>query len=233
MSPTLKAAVAELLGTFTLVFVGIFVAAIAGGGQGVVAAALGHGLVLVGIIYAFGSISGAHVNPAITISLLVGNKIKIDRALIYIVAQLIGAVLAAVLASLTGAVITNAAGESVAINAAGQTIGSLTADAVWAAALFEAILTFFLATTVWQAAVYGHGRGLQGVAIGFTLAASILAGGLFTGASLNPARTLGPALLAGDFSYVIPYFVGIFAGGIIAGVVHGYVLTPEEPAVEP
>jgi glycerol uptake facilitator-like aquaporin len=77
---------------------------------------------------------------------------------------------------------------------------------------------------VYQAAVYGKAGNLAGVAIGFTLAGSILAGGVLTGASLNPARTLGPALAAGDLSYVLPYFVGLFGGGIIGGLVHGYVL---------
>ncbi len=222
-----KAALAEFLGTFTLVFVGIFVAAIAGGeGQGVIVAALGHGLVLIGIIYAFGKFSGAHVNPAITISLLVGGKIGVDRALIYIVAQLLGAVIAAVLANLTGATV----GAGVAVSTAGQTIGSLTVDAVWSAALFEALLTFILASAVWQSAVHRPTTDLGGVAIGMTLTGCILAGGIFTGASLNIARTLGPALIAGDLSYFLPYTIGILVGAIIGGVVHGYVLTPDDPA---
>ena len=66
------------------------------------------------------------------------------------------------------------------------------------------------------------------IAIGLTLAGSILAGGTYTGASLNPARTLGPALVAGDLSYIVPYFVGIFAGGIIAGLLHGFFFKSEK-----
>ncbi|MCK6577258.1 MAG: aquaporin [Anaerolineae bacterium] len=216
MSESIRASIAEFIGTFMLVFVGIFAAGIAGQ-QGVAVAALGHGLILVGIAYSFGKISGAHVNPAITVSLLIGGKIKIDRAMYYIVAQLLGAVVAAAVAGvLSGDIV-----------AAGQTKGSLTESAVWTAALFEAVLTFFLATAVWQTAVHGHGGDLAGVAIGLALAGSILAGGVFTGASLNPARTLGPALIAGDLSYVIPYLVGIFAGAIIAALVHGFILTAD------
>jgi glycerol uptake facilitator-like aquaporin len=98
---------------------------------------------------------------------------------------------------------------------------------VWTAAVFEAILTFFLVSAVYQAAVYGKAGNLAGVAIGLTLAFSIIAGGVYTGASLNPARTLGPALVAGDLSYALPYLVGIFAGGIIAGLVHTHVFKPE------
>ncbi|MBL8133708.1 MAG: aquaporin [Anaerolineae bacterium] len=216
MNELFRASIAEFIGTFMLVFVGIFAAGIAGQ-QGVVVAALGHGLILVGIAYSFGKISGAHVNPAITVSLLIGGKIKIDRAMYYVVAQLLGAVVAAAVAGVLSSDIV----------AAGQTKGSLTESAVWTAALFEAVLTFFLATAVWQTAVHGRGGDLAGVAIGLTLAASILAGGVFTGASLNPARTLGPALIAGDLSYVIPYLVGIFAGAIIAALVHGFILTAE------
>jgi aquaporin Z len=204
---TLRAGLAELIGTFVLVFVGGFAVA---SGQGVVVAALAHGLILVGIIYMYGHLSGAHVNPAVTAALLVGRKIDLMKALVYWIAQFAGAIIAAVVLNM---VVAGAA-------AGGQTTGSLTAGSPWSAAVFEAVLTFFLVSTVYQAAVYGKAGNLAGVAIGFTLAGSILAGGTYTGASLNPARTLGPALIAGDLSYAVPYLIGIFAGGIIAGLVH-------------
>jgi len=95
---------------------------------------------------------------------------------------------------------------------------------VWGAAIFELVMTFFLVSTIYQTAVFGKGGNMAGLAIGLTLAGSILAGGTYTGASLNPARTVGPALVAGDLSYVLPYFVGIFGGGILAGLLHTYVL---------
>src|SRR5215207_264335 len=210
-----RASIAEFLGTFTLVFVGI--AAVASG-QGVVVAALGHGLVLCGIIFAYGYISGAHVNPAVTAGLLVGRQITIERAVYYWIAQLIGGVVAAVLANI---LIPNGATD-------GQTIGSLTANSVWMAALFEAVLTFLLVSAVYQAAVFGKLGPLAALAIGLTLAGAILAGGTYTGASLNPARTLGPAIVAGDFSYVVPYLIGIFGGGIIAGLLHVTIFRPKE-----
>lgn len=206
----MKAVLAEVIGTFILVFVGGFAVA---SGQGVVVAALAHGLALLFIIYTYGHISGAHVNPAVTAGLLVGGHIKLDRAVYYWVAQFAGAILAAIVLNL---LVTGAAKD-------GQTVGSLTAGAPWSAALFEAVLTFFLVSSVCQAAVFGKAGNLAGVAIGLTLAASILAGGTYTGASLNPARTLGPALVAGDLSYLVPYLVGIFAGGIVAGLVHSRV----------
>jgi aquaporin TIP len=231
---TLRASLAELIGTFILVFVGAFAVTVAGSlvtepelnpnaPLGVIVAALAHGLILVSIIYTYGHISGAHVNPAVTAGLLVGGKIDITKAVFYWVAQFIGGILAAV-----------ALNALVPGTGIGQTTGQLTNTAPWSAAVFEAILTFFLVSTVYQAAVYGKGGNLAGVAIGFTLAGSILAGGVYTGASLNPARTLGPALISGDLSYLVPYLIGIFAGGIIAGLVQAYVFPPQpEPATKP
>jgi MIP family channel proteins len=206
----LRSSLAELVGTFILVFVGGFAVA---SNQGVVVAALAHGLILAAIVYMYGHISGAHVNPAVTASVLVAGKIELIKAVYYWVAQFAGAIIAAVLLNI---IVPGAA-------KGGQTIGSLTASAPWSAALFEAVMTFFLASTVIQAAVYGKAGNAAGIAIGFTLAGSILAGGTYTGASLNPARTLGPALIAGDLSYLFPYLIGIFAGGIIAGLVHSIV----------
>lgn len=215
MNPKLvRPLLAEFLGTFTLVFVGAAAVTVAENAGGLVVAALGHGLILVGLIYAYGHISGGHFNPAVTAGLLVGGKIDLTRAALYMVAQFAAAVVAALL--LTGLV-----GSS---NNFGQTMGSLTLGAPWTAAVFEAVLTFFLVSTIYQAAVYGKAGNLAPVAIGLTLAGAIFAGGVYTGASLNPARTLGPALAAGDLSYLLPYFVGIFAGGILAGLLHARLL---------
>ncbi|MBC8097923.1 MAG: aquaporin [Armatimonadetes bacterium] len=203
-----NALIAEFLGTFTLVFVGVAAVASA---QGVVVAALAHGLILVGLIYSYRELSGANFNPAVTLGLLVGGKIPLPRALGYIVVQFLGGLVGAAL----GVVVTGGFGE---------TTGSLTMTQIWNAALFEAIMTFLLVTAVYQAAVYSSDGNLAGVAIGFTLGACILAGGTYTGASLNPARTLGPAIMAQQLDYVLPYLLGIFGGGALAGVVHGYIL---------
>ncbi len=97
------------------------------------------------------------------------------------------------------------------------------------AMIIEAILTFFLVSTVYQAAVYGKVGNIAAIAIGFTLAASILFGGPLTGASLNPARTVGPALVSGDTTAIIFYLIGIFGGGAIAGLVQT-LLFPKEAA---
>lgn len=221
----LRAAIAEFLGTFTLVFVG---AAVVATGAGLVAAALGHGLILVGIILAYGRISGAHVNPAVTLGLLVGRQITLDRAIFYWVAQFVGALVAAVLvrALLPDAVLTLMA-DGTTFNV-GQTIGSVTSADVLRAAAFEFVLTFFLVSAVYQAAVFGKLNNLEALAIGLTLAGSIFAGGVFTGASLNPARTLGPALIGGgNLDYVLPYLIGQLLAGAVAGILHMALFRPQ------
>lgn len=224
-----KESLAELIGTFVLVFVGgaaVLVAPV----FGVLVPALAHGLILVGLIYTYGHISGAQINPAVTLGLWLGGQQDLNKSLIYMVAQFIGGIIAAIVLTTVfpqdNAAVAGFLGE--ASYNFGQTTGFLTADSVWTAALYEAILTFFLVSAVFQAAVYGHAGKLMGVAIGFTLAASILAGGPATGASLNPARTLGPALVAGDTSYLIPYLVGIFGGGAVGGLLHGNIFKPAE-----
>lgn len=225
-----KGTLAEFLGTFTLVFVGA-AAVVVAPLFGIVAPALGHGLVLVGLIYAYGHFSGAQFNPAVTLGLLVGGKQNALTSLVYMVAQFVGGIVAAfVLVALIGGADSAYLPEAIAgagFNF-GQTTGFLTDAAVWQAAGIEALLAFLLVSSIYQAAVYGKAGNLAAVAIGFTLAALIFATGEMTGASVNPARTFGPALAAGNLSYVLPYFVGLFAGGALAGLLHGYILVPED-----
>ena len=226
----MKELLAEGIGTFTLCFIGI-ASVIVAPQFGIVAPALGHGLVLVGLIFAYGHISGAQFNPAVTVGLLVGGKIEPAKAGAYIVVQFIGGIIAAYLVVM---LVGGAEGAAVLdwVGAGnfnfGQTKAFLTDANVWQAAAIEAVLVFFLLSAIYQGAVYGKAGNNAALAIGLTLAACIFATGGMTGASVNPARTLGPALAAGDFAYVIPYFVGLFAGGAIAGGVHGYILTPDD-----
>lgn len=205
-----KSTIAEFIGTFALVFVG---GAAVASGQPVVVPALAHGLILMALIYAYGHISETHINPAVTAGLLIGGKITINRAIAYWIAQFAGAIVAALI--LQGIV-----------GSAGPTIGSLTDTNVWGAAVLEFIATFFLMSTIYQVAVFGKGGNMAGLAIGVTLVACIAGIGTFTGASLNPARTLGPALTDGNLSYILPYFVGMFGGAIAAGLLHTQVLGP-------
>jgi glycerol uptake facilitator-like aquaporin len=206
--------IVEFIGTFTLVLVGVGAVA---SGQGLLVGALSHGLVVIGIIYTYSHLCPAYFNPAVTLAMLVGRQISVSKAVGYWIAQFAAAIAASLLLRLL-------IGEQVV---AGQTIGVLTRDAVWTAALFEAIQVFLLVSTIYQAAVYGKAGNLAGLVIGITLAALILMGGVYTGASINPARTLGPALVASDLGYVLPYFAGLFGGAAVGGWVHSRWLKPD------
>jgi len=205
-----KVFVAELIGTFALVFVG---AAVSMYDAGLLAIALAHGLTLAVFVYAFGHISGAHINPAVTFSLALNGTVKWAEAAVYWVAQFAGAVLAAlVLNGIVGLVNAQAF-------AATQTTGVLTENFPYYALGVEALLTFFLVSTFLHTAVAGKAGPMAGWAIGTTWAIAILAGGPLTGASLNPARTFGPAAVAGaarDPMMYLIYFVGPLLGATLA-----------------
>lgn len=216
MSPQeTREGIAESIGTFMLVLVGAGAVALSPGN--LIVAALANGLILIAIVATYGHISGAHVNPAVTLGLLVGGKISVRRATIYWIAQLVGALLAAVILRII--LPSNQAGVATlgqTVPASNVTPGMLIVT--------EAILTFFLVGTIYQASVYGKGGPATPVVIGFTLAAGILLAGTLTGGSLNFARTLGPALLAEErqnLGDVLQYAIGILGGGALAGLLHG------------
>jgi MIP family channel proteins len=212
---------AEFVGTFALVFVGAGAGALGAGG--LVGVALAHGLILVGMIYAFGHISGTHINPAVTVALLVTRRIAPVVAVGYIVAQVLGGVLAglALRAILPGQ-------ESL-----GNTL--LAEDVtILGGFLVEMILTFLLVTVIFGGAVDTRSpKGFAGLGIGLTLAGLISMGGPLTGASLNPARTLGPAVATGNFNDLWLYLVAPVVGGALAALLfQTFLLTPGAP-VEP
>lgn len=208
MSDDIKAALAELIGTFMLTLVGAGAAAVGEGG--VVGVAFAHGLILAVIVFTFGHISGAHVNPAVTVGLWLGGKIKAGRAVAYLVAQFIGGGIAGYA---IGLLLTDPGNYGQTVMAVGIRRGIV----------IEAILTFFLVSSVYQAAVYGKAGDLAPLAIGLTLAASILFAGPLTGASLNPARSFGPALAGGGMTDFWPFLVGPVVGGLLAGALHTWV----------
>ncbi len=217
-----KALVAEFVGTFVLVFWGAAAVALAPAGSGPLMPALGHGLAIVFAAYALGHWSGAHVNPAVTFSVWLRGAIGAGRAAGYVVVQLLGALGAA--AALNAILGGGAAARFGAYSFDPALISAPAALAV------ELILTFCLATVVLQAAVAGKAGNLAGLAIGLTLAGAILAGGALTGASLNPARTLGPALVAGQLGQVWVYLLGTLGGGALAALLSRFVLAEREAA---
>ncbi len=220
MTETWKGCLAEIIGTFFLTFAGagaICVNAHTGGGVGLVGIALAHGLALSIAISAFGRISGGHFNPAVTIGILIAKKMKGSDAVAWIISQLVGSTLAAfALTLILPSSATSAAHLGTPEVAAGIGQG--------AAILMEAILTFFLVTAVFMTAVdAGAPTSIAGFGIGLTVAFDILCGGPVTGASMNPARTFGPALAGGYWALHHVYWFGPILGAAVASFLYSAV----------
>jgi aquaporin Z len=217
--------VAELIGTFALIFIGAGAGALGIGG--LVGVAFAHGLVVLGFAYAYGHISGTHINPAVTLGVLAAGKIDINRALAYIVVQILGGILGAL--ALRWVLGGTATGLGATTLASGLSVGNttITIDPTVGFVL-EAILTFFLVNAVMNAGISGKATIPGGLAIGMTLTFCILMGGPLTGASLNPARTIGPALATGNYSNLWVYLLGPALGGIAAGLLYRYFFEERE-----
>jgi len=215
--------VAEALGTFALVFIGAAVVVVNGGfpnsGIGLLGIALAHAVVLAVFVTATMTISGGHLNPAVTIGLLVTRRIDPASAAAYIVAQLAAACAGAALvkallpaAAVRGALLgTPVIASSVTM---GQAVG------------IELVLTFFLMSAVFGTAVSADSPRVGGFGIGLVLLFDILVGGPLTGAAMNPARAFGPALVAGEWQGHIAYWVGPILGALLAALLWQYLLLP-------
>ncbi len=221
---------AEFLGTFFLCFAGI--AAIlsttkaVGSGAGIVGIALAHGLALSVAVNAFGGISGAHFNPAVTIGILATGRIAPPVAGGYIVSQLLGSTVAAIAchAIFPPEAVTEAKlGIPLPPEWAESSIGMII--------FVEFILTFLLVTAIFGTAIDERGKAVKigGFGIGLTVTFDILAGGALTGASMNPARSFGPAFVFGDFHLHWCYWLAPVLGGCAAALLYHHVLLPEEP----
>jgi MIP family channel proteins len=214
----------EIVGTFILVYAIASAATVySDGGQlGVIGIGLVHALVLTAIVYAIGYRSGAQVNPAVTIGLLVAKKIGGKEAVVYIIAQIIGAVIAA-------AVVYSIFGSEMS---ASVTLPS--EDNVVRALILETVMTFTLVYVVLATTTSKNFKivPLAGLAIGFTLGFNVIFGGSITGGSLNPARSFGPALVTWDFAYQWIYWVAPIAGGLIAAGVYKLLHSKEEQEEE-
>ncbi len=203
---------AELIATFLLVFVGAasIVADAAGGGAGLIGIAVAHGLILSIAVTATMNISGAHINPAVTLGALTIGKISAKDAIAYVVFQLLGAILAGFLVyTLFPSAAVEAAG--VGTPRLGEGISPMNALAL------EVFATIILGLAIYGTAVSPKApSGIGGFGIGLTVAALILAIGPFTGAAMNPARHIGTAIFAGDFLNIWIYTTGPAIGGVIA-----------------
>jgi MIP family channel proteins len=228
---------AEFIGTFSFVFIGAGTAAVVGDGvglPGIAAIALAHGFTIMAFAFAYGSVSGGHMNPAVTVGVLAAGAMSAGEAIGYIVSQLIGGVAGALLLrTVLGGAATGLGLPALAHNLAlGATSLTITPAAGF---MIEAVLAFFLVTVVLGTAVAGRAGSLAPLAIGMTLTFNILMGGALTGAPFNPARALGPMVATGNFSDAWLYLTAPIVGAIVAALLHTGLarLAQEGMAAEP
>jgi len=214
--------VAEFIGTFAFVFIGAGAAAVIGDGvglPGIAAIALAHGLAIMAFAFAYGPVSGGHMNPAVTIGVLAAGAMDTITAIGYVLSQLAGGIAGALLLRIVlGGTATGLGTPALAHNLALGGV-SLTVTPV-AGFIIEAVLAFFLVTVVLSTAVAGRAGSLAPLAIGMTLTFNILMGGALTGAPFNPARALGPMVATGRFADAWLYLVAPVVGAIVAAAVH-------------
>lgn len=199
--------IAELLGTYALVFFGtgaIVIDSLYGGIITHLGISIAFGFIVMAMIYAFGDISGAHINPAVTIGFWISGRFKAKNVIPYIAFQFIGAVLA----SLSLYILFPEA----------ETMGgTLPTGDVWQSFLMEVIITFFLMLVIIHVSSGSKEVGMiAGLAIGVMVLIAAMIGGPVSGASMNPARTLGPAIISGQFTHIWIYFTAPVIGSILA-----------------
>ena len=227
----MKKYIAELLGTGILVFVGVGSAVIAGKQIGFLGIALAFGLALLAMVYAIGSVSGCHINPAVTVGMLVAGRIGLKDAIGYIVAQCIGAVIAA---GLLLFIASGQAGYSLAVNGLGQNgygIASPGGYSLAAGALAEVLLTAMFVFVIFGSLSKDAPKGFAGIAIGIALSMAHIVGIPITGTSVNPARSLGPAVFVGGtaLAQLWLFIIAPIVGGVLAALVWKHVFEPATP----
>jgi aquaporin Z len=234
--------VAELLGTAILVFFAVGVATLSFGfkfrgtstSAGIVATALAFGLVLLALVYAIGPVSGCHVNPAVTMAFVTSRRMSIQEGIAYWIAQFVGAILGALglWAIFTGSPGYSTGNQGLGTDGWGK--HSLIGLNVGGAFAAEVVLTFLFALVVLAATSHLASASCAGLAIGMGLAIVHLVGIPLTGTSVNPARSLGPAVIVGGdaLSQLWLFIVAPLVGGAIAALVWGYLFVPER-AEEP
>jgi MIP family channel proteins len=243
MDKYLRNCIAELVGTFFLCFIGAGVICadktFPNAGIGLLGIAIAHGLALSIGVSATMNVSGGHLNPAVTITMWVYKKIDTDQAIYYVISQLLGGVIAG------GLIVLFYGSTGGAMEAGFGTPHVTVSDRIpsisgWQLQLYaiavEAVLTFILVFSIFGTAVDPRAPKIGGFGIGLAIAMDILVGGPLTGASMNPARTLGPGVWEAGirgFEFMkdsLVYVIGPVIGGILAGGLYiNYILPPEQP----
>lgn len=223
----LKCAVAEAIATFALIFVGVLaisagsIVGSADGPANLTSIALAHGLTIAVMVAATAAISGGHINPAVTFAFVVTGRMNWATGLVYWIAQLTGAVVAAfLLVAVFGA------------NPVSMGTPDLGAGiSLWAGIMLEAVATFFLVFVIFGTAVDERApKYIFPLAIGLTVALDIMAFGPLTGGSMNPARTFGPALASGHWDNHLVYWIGPLIGATLAAWVQHFCLLKRNDA---
>ena len=215
---------AEFFGTYALVFAGTAAAVtdnFPGAKYGILGIAIAHGLILAFGITATLGISGAHLNPAVTLGFLAARKMEIQTALAYIVTQIVAGVAGAyssrfLIPNNVGRIVSNGVPQISSSSTFGQALA------------LEAVMTFFLMSAVMGTIVNPKAPKLGGLWVGLTLLVMILVGGPITGAALNPARAFGPAMVSGVWTAQLAYWIGPIVGAIVAALLWDKVLLKDE-----
>ncbi|MEK4914717.1 MIP/aquaporin family protein [Bacillus sp. FSL E2-8887] len=220
----LKKAIAEFIGTFVLVLFGTGVAVIGGGieGIGTLGIAMAFGLSIVAMAYSIGTISGCHINPAVSIAMFINKRMNTMELSYYLLAQILGGLLG------TATLVTILRSAKLPLDNLGQnSFGTLGLSGAF---LVEFILTFVFVLVIVAVTGKKGSSSLAGLVIGFTLVLIHLLGIPLTGTSVNPARSIAPALFAGGeaISQLWVFIVAPIFGGIVAAVVGKFILNTEK-----
>ena len=227
----MKKYAAELVGTFVLVFGGVGSAVLAGSHIGFAGVALAFGLSLLAMVYTIGPISGCHVNPAVTLGVLLAKKIGIKDSIGYWIAQIIGAILAAAVILFIAKGLPGGYDPSVAgLGADGYGLHSPDHYSMAAGFVCEVVLTSFLVIVVLGSTDIKAPVGFAGIAIGLVLTLIHLVGIPVTNTSVNPARSIGPAIFVGGWAMqqLWLFIVAPLIGGVLAAIVYKIIRLPDE-----
>lgn len=213
--------IAEFIGTFTLVFLGCGAAVIAGDLIGFTGISFAFGLALIGMAYGIGAVSGCHINPAVTLGVVAAGRMSNAEAVKYIAAQVAGGIAGALILMVIAG---GKADYSIATNGLGQNgwgAGYLGEYNTASAFLFELVATFLFVTVILGATGKGAPAAMAGLAIGLSLVVIHLVGINITGVSVNPARSIGPAIFVGGnaLGQLWLFIAAPILGGLAAGVV--------------
>jgi aquaporin Z len=229
----MKKYLAEVVGTFVLVFGGVGSAVLAGSHIGFMGVSFAFGLSLLAMAYAIGPISGCHINPAVTVGILIAKKIGPKDAVLYIVAQIIGAIIASALVLFIAQGVPDGYVASVGgLGANGYGLHSPGQYSLAACFLVEVVLTGFLVLTVLGSTDIKAPVGFAGIPIGLVLVLIHLVGIPVTNTSVNPARSIGPALFVGGWALqqLWLFIVAPFIGAILAAIVY-LIIRPPAPII--